>query len=379
VLLVAVLAGLKLAVTPFGRADTVKLTLPLKPFCPLTVRVLEPLLPLVKLSVFGDAARVNVGTVTVTPIEAVLLTVPYVPVMVTLDVPAATELPAVNVTVLALALVAGLKDAVTPFGRPAAAKLTVPLKPFCAFTARVVLALVPGVTVIAVGVAASVNVGTTMVTLTVVALLSVPAVPVTVTVEVPAVAALDAIRESVPGLLAVAGVNEAVTPFGRPAAAKLILPVKPFCGVTVRALLVLLPGLRLRALGDAESVKLGTVIVRSIVAVLFRVPDVPVTVTLVVPPTAALLAVSVSVLELPVLAGLNAAVTPFGRPAAARLTLALKLFSAFTVIVPVPLPPAETERLLAEVDKVNAGEAGAELRSLIRDWPVGVPQPVTKS
>jgi hypothetical protein len=299
--------------------------------------------------------------------------------MVTLDVPPATELPAANVTVVALALVAGLKDAVTPFGKPAAAKLTVPLNPFCAFTARVVLALVPGVRLIAVGVAASVNVGTAMVTLTVVVLFSVPAVPVTVTVEVPAVAALDAISESVPGLLTVAGVNEAVTPFGRPDAAKLTLPVKPFWGVTVRALLVLLPGVRLSALGDAESVKPGTVIVTPIVVELFRVPEVPVTVTVVVPPTAELLAVSVSVLELPVLTGLNAAVTPLGRPEAARLTLALKLFSAFTAMVLVPLPPAARDMLVAEVDKVNEGEAGAELRSLINDWPVGVPQPVTKS
>ncbi len=45
-----------------------------------------------------------------------------------------------------------------------------------------------------------------------------------------------------------------------------------------------------------------------------------------VPSAAALLAVSVSVLVLVVLLGLNAAVTPLGRPLAERLTLALKRF-----------------------------------------------------
>jgi len=60
--------------------------------------------------------------------------------------------------------------------------------------------------------------------------------------------------------------------------------------------------------------------------VLVRVPEDPVTVTVCVPGTAVLPGVSVSVLLLLVLAGLNVAVTPPGSPDAARFTLLLKPF-----------------------------------------------------
>ena len=54
---------------------------------------------------------------------------PDVPVIVTVAVPVAAVLLAVSVNALALAVLAGLKDAVTPLGRPEADKLTLPLKP----------------------------------------------------------------------------------------------------------------------------------------------------------------------------------------------------------------------------------------------------------
>jgi len=59
---------------------------------------------------------------------------------------------------------------------------------------------------------------------------------VIVTVEVPNVAALLAI--SVKVLVAGAGfvLNDAMTPLGRPDAAKVTLPVKPFKGATVMML-----------------------------------------------------------------------------------------------------------------------------------------------
>lgn len=59
---------------------------------------------------------------------------------------------------------------------------------------------------------------------------------------------------------------------------------------------------------------------------LVRVPEVPVIVTLAVPVVALGLAVKVKVLVLVVLLGLNEAVTPLGRPEAAKLTLLLKPF-----------------------------------------------------
>jgi len=62
-------------------------------------------------------------------------------------------------------------------------------------------------------------------------------------------------------------------------------------------------------------------------------------VTVAVPVAAVLLAVSVSALVVVVEVGLNAAVTPVGRPVADRLTLLLKPFTGVTVTVSVPLAP----------------------------------------
>jgi hypothetical protein len=57
VLVLAVLLGLNDAVRPLGRPDADKLTLPLKPFCGVTVIVLVPALPCVIVKLLGDAER----------------------------------------------------------------------------------------------------------------------------------------------------------------------------------------------------------------------------------------------------------------------------------------------------------------------------------
>jgi hypothetical protein len=64
----------------------------------------------------------------------------------------------------------------------------------------------------------------------------VPEVPVIVTVDIPAVALPLAV--SVNTLVVVVGfvANEGVTPLGKPAADKVTLPVKPFCGATLMVL-----------------------------------------------------------------------------------------------------------------------------------------------
>ncbi len=86
-----------------------------------------------------------------------------------------------------------------------------------------------------------------------------PDVPVTVTVTVPVVAVLLAVKVSVL-LLAVlllavlVGLNEAVTPLGRPDADKLTLPLKPFCGVTVMVLVPVVPCAIVKLFDDAERV-----------------------------------------------------------------------------------------------------------------------------
>ena len=66
-----------------------------------------------------------------------------------------------------------------------------------------------------------------------------------------------------------------------------------------------------------------------------RLPEVPVMVTVTGPPTVAVLvAVSVMALEPPVVGlGLNAAVTPLGRPEAEKVTLPVNALAGVTVMV----------------------------------------------
>ena len=65
-LVVVAEAGLKEAVTPVGKPDADKLTLPLKPFWGATVMTLEPLNPGAMVRLPGDAERLKfAGTLTV--------------------------------------------------------------------------------------------------------------------------------------------------------------------------------------------------------------------------------------------------------------------------------------------------------------------------
>ena len=84
-------------------------------------------------------------------IEAVCVKLPEVPVMVTVTVPVVAVLLAVSVKVLVLVALLGLKDALTPLGRPEADRLTLPLKPFCGVMLRVLVPLAPCVMVKLVG------------------------------------------------------------------------------------------------------------------------------------------------------------------------------------------------------------------------------------
>ena len=81
-----------------------------------------------------------------------------------------------------------------------------------------------------------------------------PDMPVTVTVAVPVAAVLLAVSVNLLVLAVLVGLNDAVTPLGRPVADKLTLPVKPFCGVTVMVLAPLAPCVIVKLFGDAESV-----------------------------------------------------------------------------------------------------------------------------
>jgi len=95
------------------------------------------------------------------------------------------------------------------------------------------------------------------VTIIVVVCIRLADVPAMVTAAVPVVAVLLAVKVSVLVAVAGFGLNEAVTPLGRPATDKLTLPLKPFWGVTVMVLVPLVPRMRVWLLGDAERAKFG--------------------------------------------------------------------------------------------------------------------------
>ena len=94
-----------------------------------------------------------------TEIEVVCVKLPELPVMVALAVPVLAVPLAVRVKVLVAVAGFGLKDAVTPLGKPEADKLTLPLKPFCGETVIVLVPLVPCVMVKLPGEAESTKVG----------------------------------------------------------------------------------------------------------------------------------------------------------------------------------------------------------------------------
>ena len=76
----------------------------------------------------------------------VCVRLPEVPVMVTVVVPATAVEAAVNVKVLEVVVLAGLKDAVTPAGNPVALRATDPLKPLIPVTVIVLVPLLPAAT-----------------------------------------------------------------------------------------------------------------------------------------------------------------------------------------------------------------------------------------
>ena len=161
-----------------------------------------------------------------------------------------------------------------------------------------------------------------------------------VTVAVPVVALLLAVSVRVLVVVAELGLNDAVTPLGRPDAERLTLPVKPFCGATVTVPAPLAPWMILTLFGDADRLKSEAAFTaRLTVVVCVRLPDVPVIVTVLVPVAAALLAVNVSELLLGAGFVLKVAETPLGSVDVDNVTFPVKPFLGVTVIVSAPLVP----------------------------------------
>src|SRR5260370_23770605 len=171
-------------------------------------------------------------SLTVSAIVAEWVKLPDFPVIVTVAVPVVAVLLAVSVSVLVVAVAGlGLKDAMTPLGRPEAEKVTLLLKPFCGVTVIVLVPLAPCAMLRLVGDAEIPKFGTAAAVtmrLIVAVFVKLPEVPVMVTETVPVVAVPLADSVSVL-VVAVAGLGleDAMTPLGRAEADRLALLLKP--------------------------------------------------------------------------------------------------------------------------------------------------------
>jgi hypothetical protein len=230
VLVEPVLAGLNAAVTPVGSPLAVRVAVPEKPFWGVTVIALVADAPCVTLRAAGAAPNAKRGapcTVRLSVTEED--DVPAVPVTVTVDAAVAAVDVALNVSVLVVAVVAGLNEAVTPVGRPDMVRATLPVKPFLGVTVIVLVAPAPCTTLSAgvEGVNEKLAGGTTVKTIVTVAL-KLPDLPVTVTVLLPAAALALVTKLNVLAVAVLTGLNDAVTPLGRPAIVRLTAPLNPF-------------------------------------------------------------------------------------------------------------------------------------------------------
>ena len=102
------------------------------------------------VTVAGEADSVKFGgggAFTVSEIVVVLVIAPEAPAIVMLAVPGVALPLAVSVKVLLLEAEVGLKDAVTPLGKPLAEKPTFPVNPFSSKIVTVVVTLLPCTTV----------------------------------------------------------------------------------------------------------------------------------------------------------------------------------------------------------------------------------------
>jgi hypothetical protein len=223
------------AVTPVGNVPTASVGVPVKPFSGVTVMVLVPDAPCVTLKLAGAAAKAKLGPAfTVRLMVADADVVPEVPVTLTVLVPTAAAAVALNVATLVVEVEAGLKETVTPVGRAEVVSVTLPVKPLFGVTVIVLVALAPSTTLsVGVEVAIEKDAGVATVTAILTAAVRLPDLPVTVTVAAPAVALALATKLKVLAVVVLAGLNDAVTPLGRPETVRATALLNPFAGETV--------------------------------------------------------------------------------------------------------------------------------------------------
>jgi hypothetical protein len=135
------------------------------------------------------------------------------------------------------------------------------------------------------------------------------------------------------------GLKDAVIPVRRPLIVKFTELLKLLIPVTAIVVLALDPWGMVRRGIEAAMEKYGFAItVTGTVVVWTRLPEVPVMVRVAEPLSAQLTAFNVSALPVVVVAGLNDAVTPEGRPLTLRFTAPLKPLRSAIAIVVLALP-----------------------------------------
>jgi hypothetical protein len=228
----ALVAGFaeKLAVTPEGNPETLKVTFEANPFAGVMEIASVALLPCVRVSALAEEASVKLGGgAIVSETTVVSVSEPEMPVMVSVTGPVvAAELAAVSVSVLVVVAGLGEKLAVTPEGSPETLRFTFAEKPLAGVMRMESVALLPGFIVIDVVPGARANIcGGVTVSAMLAVCVSEPETAVMITLAGPPMVALAA-AVSVSVLDVVAGLGEklAVTFVGNPETLKVTLPEK---------------------------------------------------------------------------------------------------------------------------------------------------------
>jgi hypothetical protein len=167
--------------------------------------------------------------------------------------------------------------------------------------------------------------------------LAAPETPVTFGLHDPAATELLAVSVSTLVAAVGFGLNDAVTPLGRPAMDRVTAPFPPAMRVTVQPDVLVLPGDVVISRGPVRLK--GWPTFTTSLTVWTVEPELPVMVAKYVPTLAEPLAVSVSTLAVAVVAGLNDAVISGGRPEAEKVTAPENPEESCTVMTLVVEPP----------------------------------------
>ena len=162
---------------------------------------------------------------------------PDFPVIVIVTVPVAALRVVDKVNVLEPIAGLGLKDAVVPLCMPEAESVTLPAKPLLGMMVMRARPLLLRPILRLAGVADKLKFGAPLTAKEIVVeLLTLPLTPLMVTVKVPMAALVLAVKVKVLVLVVLVGLNDAVTPPGRPEAERMTAPLNPLSGVTVMVL-----------------------------------------------------------------------------------------------------------------------------------------------